>query len=498
MRIFFSRTHESRNAGRRRARLRRDDGFTLFEVLIAAVVLIVGLTTLFGLLDTSVKATASTRAREGATNVAREILEDARTIPYAQLSPSTIEGELQAMNGLADASSASGWQIVRRGYTYTVTVSECSIDDPKNGYGVHDSTFCSDSSTTGTEDPQPANLKRITVDVKWSAQGRAPDVHEVETLTAAGEAVGLTASELQLTSPEVSTAPVIEAAVSELQFSVTAPAATAAMSWSLEGVRQTPAPTLKSGSTTTWIFSWKIPVSEVSDGTYQVSAQAITATGVNGPPVSISVTLIRSTPAKPKGINGGFNKVNVAGVPTQVAELQWLANSERNVIGYRVINPSGQRVCPASESTLSLALSCIDLAPPEPSAPNRTYSVVALYRKAEGKKLSATVSQGPTETFPLAGGPPPAPNVPTGPLTATKNADGSVTLNWSVPKSGGPAVSFYRIYRGSTDYTSRYDVTSSGATTTYTDTSAATTHNYWVTAVSSTLTESPFLGPVTG
>ena len=35
---------------------------------------------------------------------------------------------------------------------------------------------------------------------------------------------------------------------------------------------------------------------------------------------------------------------------------------------------------------------------------------------------------------------PASPNVPEGPLTLVKNADGSVTLKWSVPKAGGAAV----------------------------------------------------------
>src|SRR5438270_815430 len=124
-------------------------GFTLFEVLIASVILIVGLAGLLGLLDTTVKSSRSTRAREGATSLAREILEDARTIPYDQLSPSSISGQLQEMNGLANATPGSAWHIERRGVTYTVTVSECSIDDSKDGFGVHDSTFCSDSNKTG-------------------------------------------------------------------------------------------------------------------------------------------------------------------------------------------------------------------------------------------------------------------------------------------------------------------------------------------------------------
>jgi type II secretory pathway pseudopilin PulG len=480
----------------RRPPLRRDDGFTLIEVLIAAVVMIVGLAALFGLLDTSVKATASTRAREGATNLARQILEDARTIPYAQLSPSSITGQLQAMNGLANASAGPGWKVVQRGVTYTVTVSECAIDDPKDGFGKHEAgKFCADSTTEASEDPQPENLKRITVDVKWVALGRTPDVHQVETLTAAGEAVGPSATELKLTNPVVSApkAPVViaEPPSKQLVFSVSAPTGTTAVVWSLEGSRQSPAPTLEKG--TTWTFSW--PIGGLSDCTYQVAAQAVNETGVIGPPISIPVTLIRGTPTAPKAIQGGFNTINVAGTPKKVAELKWQANAECNVIGYRVYNPSKELPCENSAKTVT----CIDFKPPATTAPNLTYEVMALYRKAEGEALSKEVSQGPPGTLTLAGGepPPPGPNVPEGPLTLVRNSNGSVTLNWSAPKSGGPAVSFYRIYRESTNYTSRYDVAPEG-TTTYTDTNAATTHSYWVTAVRSSLTESPFLGPVSG
>ncbi|HWG09389.1 MAG TPA: hypothetical protein VN672_10330 [Solirubrobacteraceae bacterium] len=485
-----------------RRRLASESGFTLFEVLIAAVVLIVGLATLFGLVDTSLKASASTRAREGATNLAREILEDAHTIPYAQLSPGAITGELQAMNGLADASSSTaGWQVVRREITYTVTVTECSIDDPKDGYGTHASgTFCKDTGeleyTSGTKDTQPEDLKRITANVAWKVNYRNLSVTQTQTVSVAGGAPGLNASNLVLEAPTVepefpANKPVIvtEPVSKTLTFAVTAPTGTVAMRWSLEGVAQTPAPVLKSG--TTWNFSWSIPYPGVSDGTYQVSAQAIDATGVTGPPVSISVTLIRGVPAAVAGLKGGFDTINVTGTPTKVVELQWQANTERNVIGYRVYNPSGTLVCPASEATLSIATSCIDFSPPSPTASNLTYSAVALYRNAKGELL-----QGPAGTFKVLGGPPEAPKPPTG-LTLTPNADGSITLNWTAPSSG-PAVSFYRIYRGSIDYTGRYDVTPSGTTTTYTDTGAVGTHSYWVTAVNANFGESSFLGPVTG
>ncbi|HEV7585146.1 MAG TPA: fibronectin type III domain-containing protein [Solirubrobacteraceae bacterium] len=503
MPIFSRRAREGSGGRAPRTRLASEDGFTLFEVLVAAVILVVGLTSLFGLLDVSLKASASNRAREGATNLARQVLEDAQSIPYSQLAPSSIVGELQAMNGLANGGSGAAWEIVRRGIVYTVKVNECSIDDPKDGYGVHknglgENPFCGDSKTEGTEkeDPQPEDLKRVTVDVSWVAKGRSPVVHQVETVTAAGEAPGLNASGLQLSLPKVGapSAPLIstQPAESKLVFTVKSPKGTEAMAWSLDGVRQATAPTFVSG--TEWTFSWLIPKPEVSDGTYHVAVQAIDATGVYGPPTSISVTLIRGAPLAPKVTHAGFNEIMSGGVKTKVAELQWEANTERNVIGYRVYNASHELECPKA-GELTNAQSCIDLKlAPKATESNQTYQVVALYRKAEGEVLSKEVSESAAASVVLEKGPPTAPNVPGAPLAATKNADGSVTLKWSAP-SGGPAVIFYRVYRGSEDYTNRNAVVIVG-TTEFTDTQAESAHNYWVTAVNTNLTESPFLGPV--
>jgi Tfp pilus assembly protein PilV len=477
----------------RERRTTSESGFALFEVLIAIVVLSIGLAGLLGLLDTSAKASRHTRAREGATSLAREIIEDARAIPYAQLAPYSIVNQLQEMNGLANTTPGATWHIARRGVTYTVTVSECTIDDPKDGYGVHDSTYCPDSSQTGTADATPADLKRVTVEVAWTVVSRTSTVRQVETLTAAGESVGLSARELKLTSttPAVkefgsATEPVITEAVEKLTFSASAPSGTTAIRWSLDGTTQSAPATHESG--TAWTFTWQ-PITGLSDGNYDVSAAAVDATGVTGPPVSISVRLLRSAPAAPKGFKGAFNTVNAGGVPTKVVELDWQANSERNVIGYRVFKGDGSEACPGG-GELSLRVSCIDFKPPLPSgsAAERTYSVAALYRDSSG-----AVREGAAALFTVASGVPTGPTAPTN-LTLKKNADGSTTLTWSAP-SGGEAVSFYRVYRGSTDYTSRYDTATS---TTYTDTDAVTAHQYWVTATTANLTESPFAGPVSG
>ncbi len=486
-------------------------GFTLIETLMAAVILVVGLVGLLGLIDISVKASATTRAREGATGLAREIIEDARTVPYAQVIPTSIESQLQAMGGLADSSLTTGWQIERRGYAYTVKVIECAIDNPKDGLAeTHGSTFCEEQpkwKSGETVDTAPEDLKRITVEVSWTFRKRVSTVKQVATLTAAGQAIGLTATKLELTTPACPsvgcvgepTEPVItEAAVKTLTFTVSFPEGTTAVDWSLEGAKQeelTPA-----GKATSLTFSWTINESVakiyVSDGTYQVAAQTVNSTGVIGPPISIPVRLIRSVPAAPSGIVGGFNTVYKAGVASEVAEFQWKANTERNVIGYRVLGPNKELICPESLESLNTTTSCTDLALPAEKPSERAYSVVALYRNAvEEIQQSApgpiTIKRAESTT----------PNAPTK-LSLTKNADGSVTLKWEAPKTGSTPT-FYRIYRGSTNYTSRYGETTS---TEFNDTDATTTHEYWVTAVGSHLTEwtlwtsqlPPFLGAVTG
>jgi prepilin-type N-terminal cleavage/methylation domain-containing protein len=513
----LSHPHPSSTRQPRQDGPRAQDGFTLIEVLIAAVVLVVGLTVLFGLLDSSVKATAATRTREGATSLAREILEDARTLGYSSIAPNSIVGELQAMHGLENASGGATWQIARRGVTYTVAVTECAIDDPKDGWGKHanafnENPFCKDpgeqeyKAGETVEDSQPEDLKRITAEVTWIAKGRKPVVRQVETLTSAAGQPGLSASALKLVEPtqfKPETSPIVyeQPIGNKLVFSVQSPAGTTGMEWSLDGVRQENKPEHKAEfvKSTEWRFSWSIPLPEVSDGTYQVGVQAVDATGVDGPPISIPVTLVRTVPAAPKVTYGGFNEVYVSGVKKKVVELQWQPNTERNVIGYRVFNASGTEVCPGNPATLSLQPSCIDFAA-SGSPSQLTYSVVALYRAAtpEHDKLSTAFSPGAPATFTTSA----TPLTPheLGEINGkkafleAKTVEGSVVLKWAAPQ-GGPTVAFYRIYRISKNYTERYAVVSP-ASTEFTDTSATTPHEYWVTAVSETMTESPFAGPV--
>src|SRR5262249_10861018 len=148
---------------------------------------------------------------------------------------------------------------------YTVVAEECAVDDPKDGYGKHEvkTNYCSESQTEvksgETEDTQPEDMKRITVYVKWTLQGKSHEVRQAQTQTAAGASTGLATGGLHMISPtgkESSSAPLIssEPTGKEVEFEVTAPSSATAVYWSLEGARQSTAAT--HGAGTKWTFWW--------------------------------------------------------------------------------------------------------------------------------------------------------------------------------------------------------------------------------------------------
>src|SRR5579859_7038133 len=490
-----------------------DDGFTIVEVLVAALVVAVGLLGAFLMLTVTLRASQDTRARAGPVTLAREITEDARAIPYSQLSGSTIVSQLQAMPGLSNSSSGPTWTILRTGTTnasgvlYTVTAGVTNVTDPKDlSNGV--------------------DFKQVAITVSWKTfQNKTHSITEIETMTKAGEDPGLAVSGLVLSSPAQGTTgvsggastPIISSgSVSQLQFSVTAAPGTTAIVWTLNGTRQPSWGGVQAG--TTWTsLPWAIPTtgaSQVSDGTYTIGAQAEDANGVDGPAVKIPVRLIRSVPSAPAVTGAGFN-ANFNGNST-AAEFQWNANPELNVIGYQITNPSGVVICqtsttasyPASCSKntgnawCSAVNACVDLSPPSVTASNLTYQIAALYNNASNVPTAGTAT-----SVALASGVPTSPAAPPS-VTVTPQPDGSAILTWTTPTDEGSnssaTVSFYRIYRDGHAYTNRFDTVTCSSSCSYHDTSRVEPHSYYVTSVGggSTLgadmAESAPTGPVTG
>ena len=150
-------------------------GFTLVEVIVAGLILVVGVLSLVALVDAANGATTSNKQREAATNLAREVIENAGTVAYDDVTPSGVLAALQARSGLADSSPNTGYTLERRGVTYTVDVEVCYLDDAGDGLGVHATgsdgvPFCA-SGATGATDDTPGDYRRITPTVTWTLEG---------------------------------------------------------------------------------------------------------------------------------------------------------------------------------------------------------------------------------------------------------------------------------------------------------------------------------------
>ena len=150
-------------------RRRSEAGFTLVEVLAAALILAIGVMGAFTLLDTANRTAGANNARVGATNLAREISEYARGADYDLLQPGQVETALRARARIAGPAGA--WTIERRGVTYTVTASVCTFDDPKDGLAATPPpNVCTPGAAAIAGAPteiNPDDFRRVTVRLTW-------------------------------------------------------------------------------------------------------------------------------------------------------------------------------------------------------------------------------------------------------------------------------------------------------------------------------------------
>jgi prepilin-type N-terminal cleavage/methylation domain-containing protein len=468
-------------------RLRQDAGFTLVEVMVAAGILLVGVLGVLTLINTANANTYRTKVRDGATGLGREVIEAARAVPYPDLSQDTVLAQLQAQPGLSDTTGDAVWHIQRRGITYTVAATVCSVDGGADGFGAHaGGTFCTDSSTTGTGDPDPDDYKRVGVDVTWSSQGKTVKVRQEAVLNDPGSAFAPSVIAMTCTPTTMLTAATVSCT------NVKTSQKAQSVRWYVDNVQRGTA----SGSGTTWSFSWD--PSAMTDGTYLVRAQAYDKYGQTGSGYIVTIQLNRNVPQAPTGVVGGRNPL----WGSNTVELEWNPSPERDVTGYQVWRVTGGSVNLANDVkvcetkvTDATATSCIDANAP---TGNQRYYVLAVApaRGTSGNETSALPAYTSTLQSDVPNNRPIAPTT----VTATALAGGGVQLSWTA--SADPdltPIRYYRIYRDdATSFTGRYDITDTGAIVTWSDTSPnASSHRYWVTAVDDHLAESP-LGPPGG
>lgn len=491
--------------------LARSQGFTIIEVLVAMTVLLVGVFGAVALLDRANATTVTTSNREAATNLARELVEAARGIPYDELSV-PIETKLQGVGGLADDRPGEvGWQIERRGRVFRVTANVCTMDDVSDGYGDQTLSggFCRVTSPSNPADKNPEDYKRVTVRAAWTQGSVARNVTQTVLINNPGSAGGPAITSLTATNFNV--AQVFSASAPQvLTLRATTSSIPRTVSWRVDGVIQSD-PMVRADSVGyQWDINWAIGApgqpGAVPDGPYLVGAEAFNVYGVSGPTRSVTVTLNRMAPASPSGIAGGRSG-DPSDLSSQRVDLEWLANVERDIIGYAVfrstsptIGSDGKLDGAVEVCALADQLSCADTSPPTTSDP--LYYVVRAYDRDP-----ATNSPRPnaTDHTPLRVVPNERrPNAPLN-LIAVRQSDGTTLLTWERPPAADPAyagdgIDFYRVYRDSQAFAGRYTrIDDPGATISFVDTQTeGDTHRYWVTAIDDLYGESDFSAEASG
>jgi len=459
-----------------------NDGFTIVEVMVASFVLIVGILGVLTMMSGALRTTATSNTRIAATNLARELVETARELDYDKLNDVTAQMQARGMG------SGSPWTIGRRGVTYTVTATTCAFDDPSDGYATTAPANACGTNVAGT-DSNGDDFRRATFRLQWSDAGSARSISQ--TTLVVNPAGGL--------GPRILT-------ITPLTQRITANVATARIVWTTTGaqsLRWTADDGAGSGSvtgSTSFTTDWNIGTSgsadEVLDGAYAISAQAFDDRGIPGETKRADVLLNRRAPYAPTGFAGGRNTRD-----GEIVDFEWSLNRERDILGYRVtwagpddLFTTGDdvQVCPAPAAGSMLApatKSCADFGP-QPGT--QKYAVTAIDRDPGNALREGTPSA--ILTVNPAGTPPSQP-----PSLTVLTVGGKPELTWTAPPSP-QYVAFYRIYRDGTSvtYADRYDRTTDGLVTTFTDSDpGATSHRYWVTAVDANYNESIPIGPVT-
>jgi prepilin-type N-terminal cleavage/methylation domain-containing protein len=346
--------------------------------------------------------------------LAREIVEQSRTIPFPQLTQTGLVPRLQQVPGLQGATQ-SPWTISRRGVTYTVTAAVCSVDDQRDGRGVHTGGgFCAGQvAGTVSGDATPNDFKRVTVQVSFADGTQTRRVTQTALISTNGAADAAGILSLKATSGGgTPTQPLITTPTTTtptVTFQAEATSSATRVIWSVDGVDRTPDATSAGGNL--WNFTLNLTAPQLPDGTYDIGVRAVDATGVQGTTTTIPLRLVRGPSGPPINVVAGVNTVKTrdtsnALVDREVVEVEWNETKARNVIGYRVYRDGTTLICPRNASTgvadtnlLVTKPGCVDTAPTF-----GTYSVRSLYLSAS----NVVTEGGAATTAPVT---PPGPNI---------------------------------------------------------------------------------------
>ena len=461
-----------------RPTVRNESGYSVIEVLMAILLLSLGVIGSFALIDGANNRTSDNKGREGATSLARDLIESSRTIPFNSITQADLRPELSTHSGLDDAEPAAGWQIDRRNFVYTVEYTVCTVDDASDRLGdaaSHDASFCPGTvsgSSAGGADRNPVDFMRVMFTIRWR------DTRGNQTLRQSG----LVNSTYRGPAVKTLTTPGTVTTGDSIRFDAVLTSRADSVKWSVDGRLEGDA----SGSGTAWSWNWDLgpacstTATTVQDGTYFVSAAGYDRNGGTGGPKAVAVNLNRCAPSAPTGLTGGRNWGSV--------ELSWAANPESDIVGYDVFRDGV--LVPGCSSASATVTTCRDSGATG-SGP-WSYTVVAYDTTSSGRRAGA---QSTPITVLHECGSAPCNTNPNAPSVSISGSTLTITAASPQDPDSGDSVGFYRVYRTSgpsepSGPGARYDVVdNSAAEVAWTD-AAPGSFYYWVTAVDSHYGES--------
>src|SRR4051794_3130346 len=145
--------------------MRGDAGFTMVEVMVAALLLVGGILAVLAMYTGAVQTATTNNARVTATNLERELVETAREIDYDDLEDVAAEAQARGLG------AGSPWTIDRRGTTYAVTASTCVFDSPTDDFAATAPANACQSRPAGA-DANGEDFRRVTFQLAWDDAGR--------------------------------------------------------------------------------------------------------------------------------------------------------------------------------------------------------------------------------------------------------------------------------------------------------------------------------------
>ena len=537
-----------------RARLSASDGFTLIEVMVAMAVLVIGLAGTLKLVDGANATTTSTKAREQAVALQREVVEAARGVGYSELTPTSAVGLIRQQPGFKDCATVTagtpcstmtseGWTVQRRGITYHLTVGVCSVDSPNDELGPHTGgAFCAtgggaanattcerylgaNGSVRGTGTATGTTVGDCGIDLNFdgkvdnlteaeagvsSPSGTADlnpdDYKRIVTLVRWDRGTGLRyalqsstlaypglsgAPRVTSIDPVSVTDPITSSATTAATFLVGTNRKSASVAWLLSG---TPAGTAADqGGGVSWQFTWNLGAVGAATATAPAAGEVLDGAYNVG---ARAFDLYGSGgPAKWYTIRvnrrAPYPPTAFQAVRSNnVVWTRWAKSPESDIEGYEVYRRPAGGT-PQLVCALSKDTTCADRT--LPSTGTYDYFVEAYDRDPAGALRAGQTSA--SVSIPLANK---VPNRPVN-VTATRSG-GQVTVTWQDPPNGDPdgSIVAYRVYRDGIAIGDRYFETANATVHSMVDGAVSDgPHDYYVVAVDNQGAESQAEGPKT-